>query len=358
MFSGCMNTSTLQDLSIVEGLAVDEQGEEVELTVQTLNFSKEGDTGALTGNITQNTTETGHNISLAISKLSKKLAKQLFFEQNKIIVFGRELAEKGIEDDLDYFVRNADSRIDVALCVSDSLAKDIVESKENDALVPCENIVNLLKNGEKKGYGSYVTLNEILNLYAHETSDVFLPVVKSEEDSVEIVGVGIFNDNKLVDVLDDEETFGFLLMKNRIKDGLIIMRNEEFGGLGAEIVSIRTKVSAAVENNQVVFNVKISTSAILDEVQYGLEKQIDNEVKKKLETETEKKLIELCEKAYYACLKNNSDVFRVGEYLCKSDKACYEQVKDNWDETFQNSVIKIEAKCKLRKVSDNSVKRK
>ena len=65
-FCGCSARKNLKDLSVAEGLGIDnaEQGKRV--TVQTLNLAKAGNgTAALSGNVTLNTAGIGRNISSA-----------------------------------------------------------------------------------------------------------------------------------------------------------------------------------------------------------------------------------------------------------------------------------------------------
>ncbi|MCD7797387.1 MAG: hypothetical protein LUG95_07290 [Clostridiales bacterium] len=86
-----------------------------------------------------------------------------------------------MEKNLDYFFRSSDSRNDVAVCVSSSSAKDILESTENDSAVPCENILYLLENNEISGLSVLVTTGELMNLYADRTSDIYMPVLEKKQ---------------------------------------------------------------------------------------------------------------------------------------------------------------------------------
>ena len=42
--------------------------------------------------------------------------------------------------------------------------------------------------GEESGFGASVTTNELLNMYLDKTSDIYLPVVKAEKESVSRFG--------------------------------------------------------------------------------------------------------------------------------------------------------------------------
>ena len=166
LFTGCTERNDLSDLSIVEGMGIDYNDDEVTVTVQTLNLAKEGSGAeALSGNVTMNTSGKGSNISDAIENVTESLSKKLFFGQNRIIVFGMGMAENYLEKNVDYLLRSSDSRSDVKICISEKDAAEIIDSHENDALVPAESITSLLNKGEKNGFAADVTTNELLNLY-------------------------------------------------------------------------------------------------------------------------------------------------------------------------------------------------
>ena len=98
--TGCMKTVHLKDLIVVEGMGIDSKDGNIQITVQTLNTSSVTNGESPKGNITINTTDSGKTIVDAVSVLAKKFSKNLFFGQNKAIVFGRDVAEKDFEKNL------------------------------------------------------------------------------------------------------------------------------------------------------------------------------------------------------------------------------------------------------------------
>lgn len=354
---GCMNKQMLRDLAVVEGMGIDKKGTQVQISVQTLNLAKEGNgSEALSGNITMNSSEHGSTISEAISKLSKDLSRKLFLGQNKMTVFSRELAEAGMEDNLDYLIRSSDSRPDVLLCVSDGAAQDVLKSKENDALVPAENMVRLLKNGERSGMGACVTVNETLKRCASPTSDFYLPLLKADKEHVSFAGLALFDDSKMTGVADSKETFGILLMNGKIKDGLLNLYDEEFGHIGVEIVSCKVKPKTVVENGSVVFRADFKLDIMLDEMENGYVSTIDNKTIEKIEQLSQNQVNELCAAAYSKLRSCKCDGIKAGEYLARSDKDAYAARKDDWDTHFSQSRLQVTAKCKLTKINDNSIR--
>ncbi|MGN0522048.1 MAG: Ger(x)C family spore germination protein [Eubacterium sp.] len=356
LFSGCMNTQHLKDLVIVEGMGIDNSDSQVQVSVQTLNVAINSTSEVLKGNNTIVTQSKGDTVLDAISNLSKVLSKKLFFGQNKLVVFSKDVTQKDFEKKLDYFLRSTDSRVDVAVCISDTKAKDILESKENDALVPCESILYLIKNSEKQGLGAYVTTNDLLNAYSDKTSDIYLPVLEKDEEekSVKIKGIGIFSKNNLAYITDDDETMGFLLIKGAIDNAILEIEDKELGKIGIQLSDVSAKKSAAVENGGIVFNVKLKAQIMINEVEKGMITKLDEEKVKRISKLTEEEINSKCKKAFEACQKYKSDCVRAGEYLAKDEPEAYEAVSDEWEIYFSSVKINVDSSTELKKISDNT----
>ncbi|MGN1203068.1 MAG: Ger(x)C family spore germination protein [Eubacterium sp.] len=356
LLSGCMNTVHLKDLVVVEGMGIDSKEDKIQLIVQTLNDGTVTSGEAPKGNITINTEDTGETIVDAVSNMTKKLSKELFFGQNKIIVFGREIAESDFEKELDYFLRSSDSRPDVAVCVSDTSAEDIVESKENDAHIPCENMVYLLKNGQNAGTGLYVITNELLNMYSDKTTDICLPVVKKDKDSesIQTKGIGLFSKNKLVYVTNDDETLGFLIISDKITNCTIEFTDEELGQVGVEISHPKIKKSVDTVDGNIVFSVNVEVQLMIDEIEKGIITALDEEKIKRICTNAQKEITRLCTEAFAACRDNNSDALRIGEYLAKDSPESYEKLADDWHTYFKTVQLSVNVKADIKKISDNT----
>lgn len=355
LFSGCTTSRHLKDLVIVEGMGIDQRDNKVSVTLQTLNVGINNGSQTPQGNMTVNTEKEGSSITDSINNLSKSLSKRIFFGQNKLIVIGKELAEKDFTGNIDFFMRSADARSDVAVCISYSEAKDIIESKENDASVPCENILYLIQNNEKSGLCTYITTEQILNLYADKTSDIFIPVLeKKKKENVSTKGIGLFSKDKLVYVTDEEETTGFVILADKAKDIVIETKDDKLGKIGVKIFEIKCKKSASSQNGTVLLKVTVSADMIVDEIEKGIGEKMTQEDLGRICTDVENRISELCSKAFSACQKYNSDSVRLGEQLAKDDPDAYGAMSDSWDKYFQDSKIEVKANIHLKKISDNT----
>ncbi len=356
-FTGCNSQNNLRDLSIVEGMGIDYTDGETEVTVQTLNLVKEGSgSEALSQNVTINTSDSGNNISDALTNISKGISKKLFFGQNRIIVFGKDFATNHLYENLDYLLRSSDSRADILLCVADDTAKSVIDSKENNALVPAESIASLLITGEKRGFSARVTTNELLNLYADKTSDMYLPVVKCEKDNIAVLGIAIYDNDKLVSILGDDDMKGLLFLKDKIKSGLVMVETTNLGKTTVEITKSYSKSKVKYENGKITLYETIKAKVTLNEAEKGIIEPVTDEDINEIKKLTEKEIEKSCTSAFNECVKHKSDCLRLGENLAMRDPRAYAVLSENWDDHLKDAQIKIDVDCSISKINEHSQK--
>lgn len=355
-FTGCMNSVHLKDMMVVEGLGVDVADDEISVSVQTLNASEASSGESMQGNMTVVTAEKGNTVYHAISNLGNYLSKKIFFGQNKLIVFSRDLAETQFDVNIDYFLRSSDSRPDVAVCLSDSKAQDIIESKENDTHVPIEDVVYLIKNGQDSGKSMYITVGEFLNIYYDKTSDISIPMLEMDDETknAKLKGIGIFNKDKLVYVTNDNETKGYTFIKGKIKTTSIEFEDKDLGKIVVDILNPKVKNKTEIRDGKVVFITEIKAELMINEIENGILISLDKEKMERIRKLACDKVEILCRKSFYACQNHGSDAFRVGEYLAKDNPKSYELVSEQWDDYFPTVEYEVSADIALKKISDNT----
>ena len=235
VLGGCQNAQGLSDLTIIQGVGIDKSDDKTKVSLQYLNLNKSSSADSIGDKITAVASGEEQTVNGAIFNASKVLSKSMFFGQNKIIVFGSDYIQDGLRRGADYLIRSVDSRPDVLLALSSEKASDIIESKENDARIPTESIYELLTVGEQSGYSAAVTVNQLQNLYIDDMTDVYLPILSPGEDCVKCDGIAFFSKENYAAALNDDETFGFLLIKGRAKGGTLEIESSSLGNICAQI---------------------------------------------------------------------------------------------------------------------------
>lgn len=356
MFSGCVSSTHLKDLMVVEGMGIDGNRDEVMLYVQTLRAEAATGGDAPTGNMTVITNDKGKSIFEASANLSKNLSKKIFYGHNKLIIFGDELCKTDFQEKIDYFLRSSDSRVDVPVCISKTKAADIINSKENSSEIPVENVAALIKNGQREGLSAYVTINDVLNMYSDKTTDFYLPVLEKTEDkdNVSLAGIGIFDGGKLVYTMNDDETLGLMIIRNKIKSCSIEFDDKEFGRVGVMLYEPSIKNEAFCNNGTLVFKSTIKAQLMINELEKGILTSLTPEKAERICDEADKRIISLCYKAFNVCRRYNSDCIRVGEYVARDCPLEYNRVKNDWKKEFKLTDYSVDVDTKLKKIGNNT----
>lgn len=356
LFTGCTENRHLKDLFIVEGLGIDYYDNNLSVTLQGLKVNMSNASDTPQGNMVVNTSASGSTVSSAINNITKAVSKRAFFGHNKIIVLSKELAQSDMKNYIDYFLRSEDARADVAICVSKENAKFILESKENDANVPSENILFLINKNEKTGQSILVNENEFLMLYEDKYSDVYLPVIerKDDESTVKSAGIALFSDNRLAYITNDIETKGFVILNNKANDVLIQISDEKFGKIDVKLSNIKSKKSASIAENKAYFNVEINADIILGEIEKGTQNKLSKKDYKRLCSLVEKACNEMISKTYNACINAKSNALRIGKYIARDCPEYYKNHLSDINGGFQKVKLNVNSYINLEKISDNS----
>jgi spore germination protein KC len=353
--SGCANSRKLKDLAIVEGLGIDSAEQGTSLTFQVLSMNTGGSAQTSGEKMTVNISETGRDIPAAEAGISESLSKRLFFGQNKIIVIGRELAERGMDDCLGYVAQSSDSRGDVSVCMSSDTAKAVLSSSENGESVPSENLLRLIGNNELTGQSIGVCTAELLNYYSGGSGDFFLPVLEPDENNKQVRtgGIALFSQGRAAHITNADETLGFVLMNGKPDDIPLQLKDEKLGEIGVKLSHISCTKDAVYHNGVLTFKVGIKGDITVNGVQGVSANKLKSGDYKRICDECAKRVEAFCTSAFEACKAADSDALRVGKHLAKSDFRAYYSLCQGKHGYLGNARITASADLRLRKVSDN-----
>lgn len=328
----------------------------ISLGIQSLKLNMTSGGEAPDGNMTIISSADGNTIVDAMGNLSKGLSKKIFFGQNKLIIFSESLCRENFGENMDYFIRSSDARVDVAVCISDSDAADILESTENDSNVPAENIVRLMNNGKEAAISSLVTTGELLNMHSDKTTDIYMPVLerRNKEKSVFAKGLGLFDGDRLVYVTDDDETKGIIFILDKAKNCNLEFNTEKFGKVGVQLRNIKSVGNMEIIDGKAVFNTRLKAQLMINEIEKGVVTEIDNEMMEQIKAQGEKYVRELCEKGFYACRNHSSDAVRAGEHLARDCPKEYRLMSKDWKKYFKEVEYYADADIELMKISNNT----
>jgi spore germination protein KC len=342
-FSGCWDSRELGKMLIVSGIAVD-KGEYDNINITILSFQPKALKSTSGGESTTGSnqvvifSEEGRDVLEACNKISKKLSREIFLSQLESIIIGEELAKEGVEQVLDFFVRNSEPTLNVLILFSKGKASDIFKAQtqlESDILEQIDKILSI-------NPGLRMNIKDFIYALTEEGIEPYAPLLEVVNNERNIVSGGartvaieraaIFYNDKLISIINYEEYKGLLYIQNKIKSVAVTVNvpTEKLGMISGNIMRTKTKVKPVLMDGKIEINVSIYAISNITENTSNLDLSkpdtvyyVEELIQKNIEKNMKDALIRLQKQLA-------TDVFGFGAKV-------HGQYPKQWKESFMNS---------------------
>ena len=361
VLSGCWDRVEVNDLAIVTGAAIDKKDDnQIELTIQMFipkRISSGSGQGAGSGGekVTETISHIGRNLPDAISKLQEGIPRQIFWGQCRVFIFGKKLAEAGIQEQLDFLLRNPGPRERAYVYVSEVEPKTILEISPNIERFSAEVLREITNNR----IGMRTTLQDVEEKLSGVSRAAALPYVKIKTEQlsegnplkyIHINGTAVFNKDKMIGTLTEAETRGVLWLRDEIKGYTVSVEIEDEEGLvSINSVSTHVRLTPQIIDGKWRMGVDVVTEGDI----------VSNETHVDFENP---KLLKKVESAYQESIENriretlqklqhemHTDIVGFSkEFHWKYPKE-WKGVENHWDELFSEVDVTINVDAQIRR---------
>lgn len=255
VLSGCSDAAEPDSLGYVVAIGIDtpeEGNSKFDITLQFVNpvkisggASEEGGEGGV--ETINNITVSATGIYTAVNLANHIISKVFTLSHTKLIVFSEDIAKTGLEDILETIGRSGDIRPNTYFAISKGRAKDFLESvKPKTEVNPVRYYTMLFEND----YSGFIPHNLSQDFYFFSFSDeksTVLPLcavsekkgtynpanmgyqyllenytageIPSEKKEIQLMGMAIFDNDKMVGEMGDIETEIYNLLSSQYKSG-------------------------------------------------------------------------------------------------------------------------------------------
>lgn len=363
LLSGCYNYRELNDLGITTAVSIDYKDNNFYVIAEVINPIKQQDASSSNNSPFVNYNSSSSSLQDAFRKVVLESPRQLYAAQLEIIVLSEEVVNNHLEEVLEYFARDPESRTEIKIIVAKT--EDSTKAITLQTLLTSlssSNIINSLDLQSKVlGMAYPVTLNELLNMYIDPYLEVVLPsmtlygnyeigdekeniTTSSPKAIVKIDGSTITKDNKILGYLDLEESKILNLINGKLKETIIKM-NYYDGYIIFEPNRIKVSRELDIKNN--IIKINISGYSKTKEIQSNINVKDPKEVEKlnkALNMELEKKITDTFNSIRE---KYGTDVFGFQELYYRTNYKYFKENCTNWYEDIYPK-IKLEVKANVR----------
>lgn len=363
LLSGCYNYRELNELGITTAVSIDYKDNNFYVIAEVINPIKQQDASSSNNSPFVNYNSSSSSLQDAFRKVVLESPRQLYAAQLEIIVLSEEVVNNHLEEVLEYFARDPESRTEIKIIVAKT--EDSTKAITLQTLLTSLSSSNIIKSLDLQskvlGMAYPVTLNELLNMYIDPYLEVVLPsmtlygnyeigdekeniTTSSPKAIVKIDGSTITKDNKILGYLDLEESKILNLINGKLKETIIKM-NYYDGYIIFEPNRIKVSRELDIKNN--IIKINISGYSKTKEIQSNINLKDPKEVKKlnkALNMELEKKITDTFNSIRE---KYDTDVFGFQELYYRTDYKYFKENCTNWYEDIYPK-IKLEVKANVR----------
>ena len=286
----------------------------------------------------------------------------------KLIVIGEDLAKVGFKDMLDFIQRYSGFHRSMYMVLAKGKAKDILEIKLRSGEIPAMFIKDNIETVDNISTFPNVRLGHYLTILGRKSTAEIIPQVvmvksgdvgieyKAEEkdkaEELQLEGAGVLRGDRLVDILSDNETKGYMWLENNVTSRFIstVGIGESKVIFSGHVLKSTTKYKVVDNNGKKELQYQIKTTVALEEV-LGQNENLSQTEWASLMTEAEnqlsKAIIQECELSIQKEKQLSLDFLGIGRHLEQKDPVYWKTVKDQWEQEIPEFPVSMDVQVSI-----------
>ncbi len=355
--TGCWGKHELTELFFVTGIALDTSdapGEfDYSLQVSKTQAASSGKSSGGSGSSEKATlllTATEKTMSEAINTINRDASRKVFIHHNQIILFGEDLAREGLDNHIDLFMRDQESRMEVPVAVVEGKAADILAAEMDQDKVTGAYLARTFNSRASISPNYKVTILDFASRILDTCVSPVAPLLKltknGDQDQIEITGMAVFKNSKMIGSLDNEAVYGYVWAMGGIENGRMAAESDQ----GRAVFQIETLDSAwnvePKNDGGVKATVTINANILLDEM-IGFTEIPQNELVEYLKNLATSRIKNRITETFETVRAMDADIYGIGLMLHQHHKAAWHAIADDWDAQFQNVEFEVRVNVQL-----------
>lgn len=364
--TSCWDRTEINDIAFVIGSCVDIEDGLYRSTLQIAlpgnlgGAGSEGGGGGTAGNkkyyLESKTGITEHN---SLLKVQEGNSRKLSFAHRRTLLIGEDFAKGGISQMLDQFARIPQNRLSSLVAITSGPAYKIMDASAPMEQTPSEMIRELMNEFARRP----VSLKHLANVLLTTGVDVSLPYIslqqavpgdvgdKKESKNIQITGLALFKDERLVGVLRDPEVKMINLAMNQSKSTDVVVPSPSGKGyitllFNESLVTLKP----VIHGDNITMNMNVLAKGAVREnnsnYNLGNEKHMV-----RLEQEASREMIGQIKSGLHQLQdRYHSDVLGFGRTIQQKNPREWDRLKDRWDEIYPNVKVVIKTNLHIENI--------
>lgn len=358
--TGCWSSHEVNTLAITVCIGIDKTENGYLVTEQVLNPRAIASKKATAESPVVIYTAEGNDLAEIVRRFTTQSSRILYNADLRMVVIGEDVAKDGIQNILDYFLRNYEYRTEFYFVI----AKNSTANEVLGILTPIESVpgfsmyISLKMSEEKWAAMKSIRIIELVNTIIADGDNPVLTGIEISQDEIspkstdilkqsgeykklKYTGLGAFNKDKIVGWLDEDESKGYNYITDNVKNTIEYADYDSKVKITYEIINAKSKTKVYFLENKPAIEVKIKTKCniVIVEGEFDVSAEENKQILNKL---LASKVKLLCEKALNKAQKElKTDIFGFGEAIHRKYPKTWEKLKDDWNDKFTDLPVNI-----------------
>lgn len=290
--------------------------------------------------------ESGENLGEVIQKRQEKMDKKLVQGHEKVIVISEDYARYGLKTLIEDRFRNYEANDMAYMAICKGKAENYLKYQKQGYINSSEYIGGLIES-----YGDYSFFSnnyKLIDAYVRigaEGRNLVLPYIDITEAGIEIIGLAIFKEDKMVELADIKNGKIINLLKNDAVKGIISLQKSTKEFIDFDAKTGKRKVKCYKQGDKYYFIIYLSITGMISNNEMYADMIKDINVKKEFEKDMAKGIQKQCND-FIKIMKNDYklDCITMGREAAGK----YGRLKGiNWNEVVSNADIKVNVVVKV-----------
>ncbi|WP_429158931.1 Ger(x)C family spore germination protein [Desulfitispora alkaliphila] len=364
---GCWNKVELDERMLILGAAVD-KSPSVEgkfmVTIEAANpleavspmaggegGEEEGASWLLTGS--------GWTFWDAIYNSLQLSPRRLFGAHQQVLIVSEELAREGLARVIDFHYRNWELRRTVWLVIAkDSSAKDTISINHKIGGITSNEISEMINASTAASKAVQVRVVDFIDRLLCDKGSAIAGRIESfeEEDEDEGVilrytGAAVFKKDKLVGWLDEREARGLNWIEGMLESAILVVKcpDDPKREVSVEVLFAHPEVEIQFEGDELNVTILIDVEGNIAEIECDrgfIVEEFVEQIERRMATVVKGDINATLAKAQ----ELESDIIALGRDVHRADFRRWQELEENWDDTFANLDINVDVRAEIRRI--------
>lgn len=344
VLSGCrFIKSDISKMNVILALGIDGKSDDYKVSVRVFEASSPEEAKDAKTAIYH---AEGKTVSQSIEKLTSAIGNTPLLSQSSVIVIGKETAQSGIKEILEYFISDDHIGPSAAIVVSAEDAEKMISAEELENFLPTDRFTNMIRASWENATGVNTKFAEAVVKCENKFSDFCLPVIEFDSsDHIITKSAAVFKNDSLTEIIDEDTVKGLLFLSNNIKGGFLSVEDANGEKASLQIVKSSSVIQTDMKEGRIVIDVKITTQFNVTEFKNG---KFSNSTVDKLNKDLSEKIKSLAEDSFKKVIKENaSDPINIGRRLYINRKISSQVTDEQFRQLLSLSQINITADARI-----------